>query len=172
MNVTSRAGRVEDLIQKDKYQVFLLVCPATLPFSFATHPWFVVNNKCRVSRYGVSWRSANGSGKPLFGQHMCNGCVGHLHKDGRPPSEGIEIFPYSKNFFWRGRIVGSVEGDEGSLAARMVDFVEKSFSTYPYSETYKLLGPNSNTFVGWILEHFYESGMRLPWNAMGKNFRQ
>jgi hypothetical protein len=164
-------GEFQSLIKKDTYQVFLLVCPATLPFSFATHPWLVVNRKGVVSRHGVSWRKAAKSSKPLFGQHLCTECSEHVHKDARPPMEGIEIFPLVQKYLWKGRILKSIEGDDGSLAKRMADFIDESVTAYPYKDRYALLGPNSNTYIGWILEHFPESGMRLPWTAIGKGFR-
>lgn len=160
----------EELIQKDTYQVFLMICPATLPFSIATHPWFVVNKRGIVSRYGISWRKAVARPEPLFGKHVCSGCVGYLHKDGCPPTDGIAVFPYVEKFLWKGHILSSITGEEGSLAARMTDFIEKSFTEYPFSDRYWLLGPNSNTYPAWVLAHFPESNMRLPWNAIGKNF--
>jgi hypothetical protein len=63
-----------------------------------------------------------------------------------------------------------IEGDAGSLADRMGDFIEHSGEKYPYKETYSLFGPNSNTFASWVLNQFPESEIKLPWNTFGKNY--
>ena len=146
-----------DLINNGKFQVFLLVCPANLPFSFATHPWFVINRKGVVSRWGVSMTK--------YPRELS---WGHLNKNLLPPFQGIEVFPFSKSVYWRGRIYSYLEGDENSLAARMADFIESSNMAYPNTRTYSLLGPNSNTYVQWVLNKFPETNMHLPWNAFGK----
>lgn len=148
------------LLKNDKYQVFLFACPATLPYAFARHPWFVVNQKGNISRWEIFWR-------PQYG-HLLR--WGHLHKDFFPPLQGIEMFFLSQKHFWgSGTLRGYVEGDEGSLAARMAACIECSGETYPYCRTYSLLGPNSNTYVQWVLDQFPESGLHLPWNAFGKH---
>ena len=63
-----------------------------------------------------------------------------------------------------------VEGEEGSLAQNMADFIEVSNKNYPYCYGYSLIGPNSNTYVQSVLDRFPESRMQLSWNALGKNF--
>lgn len=42
--------KFEDLINKDKYQVFAFSCRAYFPFIFARHPWFVINENGVISR--------------------------------------------------------------------------------------------------------------------------
>jgi hypothetical protein len=44
----------EKLIKEDVYQVFLFHCACTVPLSFASHPWFVINKKGKISRYAVN----------------------------------------------------------------------------------------------------------------------
>jgi len=42
----------------------------------------------------------------------------------------------------------------------------------PFRNEYKIYpGPNSNTFIQWVLNHFPNSGLKLPRNAFGKNYR-
>jgi hypothetical protein len=156
--------------EKEMYRALLFACPATLPFSFAVHPWFVVSDGNTVSRFGVGWQKADSRKQFLFGTHHCTDCRAHMHKDDRPPEEGIAIFPFTKSPVWRGRVFGSIEGDAHSTAARMVRVVQESLHTYPYAEQYSLSGPNSNTYVQWVLNHFPGSGLALPWNAIGKNY--
>lgn len=155
------------LIQKDTYQVFLMGCPATMPLSFAMHPWFVVNKKGTVSRFGVGRYNTEESGK-FFGEHSCEECSGRLHKNAKPPFEGLEIFPSMHQYHWKGVIIGMVEGGVGSVAERMAEYIEHSISSYPHRDHYSLFGPNSNTYVQWVLNNFPESNIQLPWNAFGK----
>lgn len=166
-----RSRHVEELLNPGLYQVFLMQCPATLPFSFAAHTWLVANQKGIVTRCGVSWRTKRDDGKPCFGNHVCgDGCKGHLHMDAKTPSLGTDMFPFAKSRSWRGHAIGMIEGEEGSLAEHMTEFVTRSFHEYPHADRYRLTGPNSNTYPAWVLAHFPESGLRMPWNAIGKGY--
>jgi|SRR3990167_2694204 len=92
----------DKLIKSEKYQVFLLICPANLPFSFAIHPWFVINRKGIVSRWEVSFEARK---RELS--------WGHLNKNLFPPFQGIEVFPFSEKYFWTGKVSSSIEGEGG-----------------------------------------------------------
>lgn len=161
----------ETPLRSDLFQVFLYACPANMPFFFATHPWFVVNKKGEVSRFGKG-RHEGTRWEAFFEQGRGAISWGHVHQDALLPFEGIEIWPYSRKYHWRGRLLGYVEGKEGSLAHRMAEFIEHSGETYPYSKTYSLFGPNSNTYAQWILNHFPESGLYLGWRSVGKNYKE
>lgn len=150
------------LVKPDSYQVFLFTCPATFPYSFARHPWFVVNRKGVLSRWEIFWRPAY--------PHLLR--WGHLHKDFYPPLQGIEKYFLSHEHFWKTiSLVGCVEGGEGSLAHEMAKYIEDSGETYPYCREYSLKGPNSNTYVQWVLNRFPDCTIRLPWNAIGKRYK-
>ena len=152
---------LNDLIKNERYQVFLFTCPATVPFMFARHPWFVVDRKGVISRFEVFWKPSRSKTS-----------WGHLHKDFYPPSQGIEMFFFSNKYFWkRARLLGMVGGSGDSVAHRMTDLIEASPQQYPYCDTYSLRGPNSNTYVQWVLDHFPEAKLALPWNSIGKHFR-
>jgi hypothetical protein len=90
-----------------------------------------------------------------------------IYKNFFPPFQGIEIFPFLQKYFWKGHLLGQVEGD---AAERMVKFIKDSPNTYPYTEEYFLSGPNSNTYAQWVLNNFPEFKVVLPWNAFGKNY--
>ena len=108
------------LVKPDQYQVFLCTCPARLPFSFAPHPWFVVNNRGVLSRFEVS-----------FTRLQRDLSMGHLNKNLLPLFAGIEMLPrYSKLRWVLVTVHGVVEGGAGSLAERMVECIEHSFETY------------------------------------------
>lgn len=162
-------ARFDTLRDDSKYQVFLMVCPATLPFSLAAHSWLIVNRAGALAWYSVSWRRAC-EGAETFSGHVCRGCTGHLHRDNHSFGEGIEVFPFTPRPLWGSGVASYVEGAKDSLADRMCAFIEQSLVNYPYTK-YSLLGPNSNTYPAWVVAQFPESGLCLPWNAVGKNYR-
>jgi len=150
----------QKIVKKNKYNVFLFVCHATIPFGFAVHPWFVVVKKDKISRWEV-----------FFQKNMCKTSLGHLHLNALPPFKGIEALPFCQLFYWKAGLIGHIGGGGGSAAKKMADFEGRSKSNYPYSHTYSILGPNSNTYVQWVLDNFPESKLKLPWNSFGKYHR-
>lgn len=145
----------KELIKPDRYQVFLFTCPASLPFGFARHPWFIVNNKGVISRWEVLW-------KP----HKWETSWGHLHKDFYLPTQGIAKYFFSEKYLWKNiKLLGCVEGE---IAERMAELIENSPKAYPYCYKYSLESSNSNTYIQWVLNQFPESKLSLPWNAFGK----
>lgn len=143
-------------VNKEAYQVFLFVCPGNIPCMVGTHSWFILNDHGALSRWEILFRN----------MHIPSSW-GHLYKNFFPIYQGIEIFPYLQWIFWKPKILGKAEGD---LAKRMIDFIEQSPATYPYCNTFVITGPNSNTYIQWVLDHFPEFRVSLPWNAIGKNF--
>ncbi len=152
-------AHTDSLIRPDLYQVFLLSCPANLPLSFAAHSWFVVNQKGSVSRWEVTF---NVRKRALSWEH--------LNQNLFPTFSGIEIIPFFNRPTWRGTLLGSMEGSEGSSAQRMSDFIARSRETYPFYHDYFLTGPNSNTYTQWVLDRFPEFPARLPKNAFGRRY--
>jgi hypothetical protein len=142
-----------------KYSVSLYISRANLPFFFAVHPWFVVNSNGVVSRWEV-----------LFKKNSSNVEFGYIHKNYLPQASGIEIFPFTKKFLWQGKLLGSLEGNAGSEAERMVEFIENSSLSYLNKDKYSFFGPNSNTYAQWVLSHFPGFKPKLPKNAFGKGY--
>lgn len=146
-------NKFDNLIDKEKYQVFVFCCPANIPFEFFRHPWFVLNKKGEISRYEirVAFNKKNNS---------------HLFINNQPPFEGI-----NKTFFvnkkWDASLLGSVEGD---LAQKMIITLEHTPQEYPYTNNYFGIGPNSNTYLKWILNKFPEFKVNLSWRFIGKDF--
>ncbi len=151
----------EELVDKDKYQVFLFTSPCSFPLSFAVHPWFVINQKGKISRYGFN--HIKNVGEKSWG---------HLALNSLPPFSGLGIFfPFYSNNRFNAKLVGMIENNENGTAKEMADFIENSKNAYPLLNTYHLLGPNSNTYAQWVLNHFPEFKFKLPWNAIGKKYR-
>lgn len=153
-NNMKNSQKFQQLINKDKYQVFLFICPGNIPFNFASHPWFVVNKQGLVSRWEV-----------LFRDILHEARWGHLYENFFSPFQGIEIFPFVQKYFWKGKLLGYIEDE---TAKRVIEFIEKSPEIYPYRYKYFLTGPNSNTYAQWVLDNSPDFKVKLPWNAFGK----
>jgi len=147
----------QNLINKDKYQVFLFACSAYFPFNFARHPWFVLNKKGELSRWEVRQETYKESGS-------------HLYLNAQPLFQGINVSFFLKKYFWKPELLGFIEGDENSNLKKIIDFIENSEENYPYIYRYSLFGPNSNTYVQWILNKFPEFNIKLSWRHFGKDF--
>ncbi len=149
----------EKLIDKDKYQVFVLASRASFPLSFAIHPWLVINKKGEISRYEI--------------RHYLNTdkSYGYLHINAEPPFLGLPaVYPFNR-FFQKTRLLGYIEGDGNSKAKDLAERIEGSRENYPYLKKYSFLGKNCATYVHWALNTFPELKLKLPWNCFGKNYK-
>ena len=146
-------------MKKDTYQVFLLSCPCTFPVNFAHHMWFVLNEKGKLSRWEV-----------LLDKECC-GQKGHVYKDAQAPFKSFGLFVKNEKAYFAPTLLGLMEGDADSEAFKMIRFIEASKETYPYRDHYKLLGPNSNTYVKWVLDQFPGFKVSTHWRALGAGFK-
>jgi hypothetical protein len=154
---------LESLIDKNSYQVFVLSSPSPIPLSFARHTWFVVNKMGTLDRYEIFHKKDAKSPNPE--------CInnGYMYKNYFPPFQGIEMFFYNETKFWNARLEFELAGEQ-DLIKKVIEVIENSFTNYPYTNKYNLLGPNSNSYPMWILNKFPEIKVRLPHNAIGRNF--
>ena len=125
---------------------------AGLPFIgfMAVHYWFVVEEGAARHRWEV-WQSANAGGRSF----------GHLHRDLKAPEADVGGGP--------SRVAARWGGEE---ARRIADVLSRCSADYPFCGRYfPWPGPNSNTFVSWVLER---AGIeqRLGWRALGGNYRR
>lgn len=158
MNTSNQ--NLQDLINKDKYQVFVFSSPASLPINFARHPWFVVNKKGVVSRWEV-----------MHFKSKSDNNFGYIHLNNRSPFCGnIVIYPL-EILYWKTEMMGYIEGEEDSLAKRALEFIENSIETYPYHDSYRFIGPNSNTYLQNVLNKFPEFNIKLSWRFIGKDYK-
>ena len=117
---------------------------APLPWigAFAWHYWFVVCDDTGRHRWEV-WQTKNAGGT----------CIGHVHCDLKDPDDGVGGGPSRRVMEW-----------DGEAARRLAD-VLKNAKAYPYCEEYRMWpGPNSNTFVAWVLR---EAGIEHALNPRG-----
>lgn len=148
----------QNLIDKNKYQVFLLKSRCTFPFQLFVHTWFVLNNKGVVSRWEI-WESDKNNKVEHWG---------HLYKNQFSPFNGVRTIYLSDDFLTNKTVL--IEKVEGEEALKMISLIENLPLNYPFNNKYKYLGPNSNTYTQWVINKFPELNIQLPWNAFGKNY--
>jgi hypothetical protein len=142
------------------YQVYFFTCPAHKPFHLGRHPWAVTVSPTGIYRWEIIKKHIHTK------EHF-----GYVHKNYYAnPTQGIRKFSGSSEF-WESTLLGSITGNKHSLAERMVDFIHIYSKDYLHKDSYNLYpGPNSNTYINWILKKFPEAKVNLPWNCFGKNY--
>lgn len=66
------------------------------------------------------------------------------------------------------RLYADLRGDR---AAAMIPGIRQAIGEYPYPETYNAWpGPNSNTFVAWVIRQVEDLEVALPNHAIGKDY--
>jgi hypothetical protein len=145
----------------DTYQVHVYTCPAHFPFSFARHPWVVCVSGNTINRFEV-----------LKGMSKRSEHYGYVHRNHyETATQGINK-KCCRNKYEEGTLLASVTGGENSLAHKMYSFIHRESPTYPHKDRYRIYpGPNSNSYVGWILRSFPEANITLPWNCFGKRYK-
>lgn len=149
-------------VDKSAQQVFVMQTRTCLPLSLFVHTYLVTNDHGTLTRWDV-WHRQNVGGES----------VGHVHRNSALPWQGISML-YFGNLFahpfrFRPRIMRMIGGEDAQcLIATLSD---KGFD-FPYREGYRFRGPNSNTFTAWILSHAGDYKNVLPWNALGKSFKE
>ncbi len=114
----------------------------------ADHYWFVIKQQNRIDRWEV-WQHKN----------CCFLSWNYLHKNLLSAYSGVGSAESRISYVW--------DGDD---ALKIADIIENSIHSYPYKELYRYWpGPNSNTYVQWILK---ESGFEtlLGFRAIGKGY--
>jgi hypothetical protein len=126
--------------------------------SIAYHYWFVVHRDDRQDRWEV-WQH-----KTVRSHHPRHLSWGHLHYNLMAPQAGVGNGVSWQATQW-----------EDEVAIVLAQIIETTPNLYPYCDRYLLWpGPNSNTYVQWILNHpsFKASSpsFQLSWRGWGKHF--
>lgn len=152
---------LNNVVDTSQYQVFLFSSPVPLPFFFARHCWFVINNKRTLTRVEFA----------KFGLKN-NETKIDIFKDNNEFCYGMTIFPSYKlrHIRYNSKLHFTIQGDKNSVAQKLVSFILTKSEKYPLIKEYNLLGPNSNTYPQWVLNHFPELKVKLPFLAIGKNY--
>ncbi len=140
------------------YEVLLFICPVIIPFNFSSHAWFLCIVDGKISRWEVRIERDR---KREQGKH--------LFLNAYTPFSGIGRWPFfPKKYPWKSKLIYRVNGP---LAQRMTEFISMSKYNYPYKDKYFVLGPNSNTYIQWVLNNFPEFKVKLPWTCIGKDYK-
>ncbi len=108
----------------------------------AWHHWFVVERAGGRDRWEV-WQRARVGGIP----------TGHLHQNLMAPDRGVGNGPSWVIHRW----------SDDDLAHELATRIEATPWTYPWCDRYlPLPGPNSNTYVQWVLRGHYQLGRNAP----------
>ena len=122
--------------------------PLPLIGVIAHHYYFVVTDDAGRCRRWEVWQTKNAGGIS----------TGHVHCDLKGPEDGVGGGPSRVAMEW--------EGEE----ARAIAAVLEKAADYPYCERYVMWpGPNSNTYVAWVLK---EAGVEhaLGWRGIGRGY--
>ena len=111
-----------------RVELYYASIPGLVGF-FAAHYWFVVHTESMCNRYEV-WQKPNVGG--------CS--IGHVHRNLKPPQANVG----------GGRTI--LEATWHNEAALPIIQVLQKAQKYPFCNKYRYWpGPNSNTFVAWVL---------------------
>ncbi len=121
------------------------------PGFFADHHWLLVFR-------GVDGRRFQSCDRWEVWQHadLNDSCWGHLHKNLLNPSQGVGNGPSRALKRW---------ADDEAIG--IIEIIESSPESYPFCGRYAYWpGPNSNTFIQWVLRDKMKLGIR----AVGKRY--
>lgn len=147
-------------IKREKVAVFLLDSCLPFPIAFARHAWFVIQRGSRFDRWEF--------GKFQLGRQP--GGFG-LYHNFLPPFSGLVQRVGGGAHGKRYPAVVRAFAERPEITEPLARFIESKSHHYPGLEQYRYLGPNSNTYIQWVLNQFPELDWELPWNAIGKNYR-
>lgn len=138
---------------QSELRVELWYAPLPPPLSrFAWHHWFVVRDGDAADRWEV-WQTKNAGGESR----------GHVVKNLMAPQRGVGGGDAVCLFTWR-----------GSDAEGLVRALRRAWVSYPFQNVYRAFpGPNSNTFVAWILRRAglgRDAALLLKRQAVGRGW--
>lgn len=85
--------------------------------------------------------------------------------------EVVVVQPSIPDGRWFGAEPELLRDLRGSAAERAIPKIREAAASYPYPNDYRVYpGPNSNTFVSYIIRRTPEIGVELPANAVGKDW--
>lgn len=153
-----------NLCMDTSYTVSLWSSKMPFPLHFAEHVWFVISSGDTTDRFEV-WAPLWVKG---YNTVICNA----MEPTGGFRRSYFDHPTHPKNA-WKAVCLGTVSGPVDSSAHDLYKLIKHSENTYPYPDKYRLWpGPNSNTYVGWVLNHFRALPLPIPWNAFGKNYNR
>lgn len=75
--------------------------------------------------------------------------------------------------YWFGERPKVLADFRGPEAEALIGEIDKVARKYPWPETYKAFpGPNSNTFIAWIIKNVPGLKVKLPFSAIGSGYKK
>jgi hypothetical protein len=144
------------------YKVEIMAAPLPRPLTLAQHLWFVISDDECASRYEVI--------APLYAKSDNLVLINYF-----PLYTGFCRSFFDDIFHPRVRskavLLYTITGSNNSTAHKLFQQIVASPDTYPANKRYRLWpGPNSNTYVAWILQQVPEINFQLPFCAFGARF--
>lgn len=146
----------------DDYCVEIWESAMPWPLSFAVHLWFVTCHAHVVDRIEVWATLGSFEGVTLL-------------KNAIAPTAGIRTSffdnPVTPKKVGKTQKIFKIKGAPGSAVEKLYRDIHESLYTYPYLRQYVMWpGPNSNTYVQWVLDRHPEVVIALPRRAFGRNY--
>lgn len=140
-----------------------------IPLQLWSHIYFVTEHASKLNRIEFLGYEK---------EHHPSRVYERIFKNYLPPEMGFRIM--STAIFWDigprfgVKLIKEVAGGVSSPAHKLWDLLENGgFKNYPFMNQYNMvLGPNSNTFTQWVIDQVPECGLKLPWNAWGKGYKE
>ena len=89
----------------------------------------------------------------------------------RSGGRSITIKPDIPDRRWYGAEAHLITEIRGAKAETAIQKIKQAAENYPYQNSYRVMpGPNSNTFISYLLRKTPELGVELPPHAMGKDW--
>ncbi|MDI9244787.1 DUF3750 domain-containing protein [Marinobacter sp. CHS3-4] len=83
----------------------------------------------------------------------------------------VQSRPGEPDRAWYGSKPDLIADFRGERAEKIIEQLDDVISRYPYPTTYKAWpGPNSNTFIAWVIRQIPEMDVALPNHAIGKDY--
>lgn len=148
---TKESAKIAPLPEAEKEAVVQVYAAKTVSWRgyFSVHSWVVTKEKNApeyMTYHVIGWRSQRGL----------------------PVIKAEKDIPDRHWFGAKPELIASYIGKE---AEAMIPQIEAAVKSYPYPEQYRAWpGPNSNTFVSYIIRNTKGMGVELPTNAIGKDW--
>lgn len=150
-------------ISTGTYHFFIFHSPLSLPlWLIGRHTRIVTVDHGTVTRRDIFRKKAIGT---TWNYRW------HLHRNYYAPREWLEVFFWKDFLHRKWKIDYHLYGEEESLAAQVVHFIEKNIIDYPQRDSYKSVPwPNSNSITQRILDNFPEIWYKLSRRAIGRDY--
>ncbi len=132
----------------------------------------------RPEAHVIVLAARTGNWKSIFAEHMSivikpAGAGEWTRYDVVGWGEPVRRNAFAADAFWYGNHPYVVRDIDGAKAEALIPLIEESIARYPYSGigAYKVWpGPNSNSFVAWVVRNTSGFAVELPPAAVGKDF--